>query len=518
MSNSPSRSSPLSIHSLCQSSRRSPERPFVDDQISQYPPANDENDDRVSGLRNLTSRHTMGPSFSERHNGIETLRQTRVATLQRTMDAGKAAEQTQRERTAKVTLPSFRESFAFALRDVDEPGFQYSLRTQCPSRFPSVLPPPYPSHASNPRDDIAESRFASRAQMQPKPRFSPRYDAPSKPTVLGCRYARRSLSFQDVREFDTEFMSSDSSSDYETDYTLPTSSAPSECSYKGAVSPMNGPRRLPANIQELHNTASPLSTVGCFSISSPPPPPPQATRQPVQERFNFLPADRIPVAKKARTMSETAYLHTNAGPPPVAFPPSPTFREPPPAASEPPTTQWPRVSEASPQRGTLRSRRPRPSDAPRLEWEDYAVTLESPRDHYQCLWNEDGLECYYHAKKQAMKRHVELTHLNYRPHQCHLCDKSYGQRTSLKVHLATHTGDKDYVCPEKDCTQEYSDASRLLRHRVRVHGYIVRQTAPKLRYRPRLSTIVPSPKRQNDLIRTAKEQVKRRRHIEVYSA
>ncbi|KAF8075115.1 hypothetical protein FPV67DRAFT_1476057 [Lyophyllum atratum] len=517
-SNSHARSSPLSArHSLRQTSHQSPKRPFMDDQTSQYPTRADKCDDGEFEQRNFAPRHTIGPPNSEHLSTTKTLEPTRVATLRRTMNARKAFDRQQppRDTSVKVTLPSFRESFPFALSGMDdEPSVQSTMGTRYRNSFPPALSHPPAGSLPKPWINATESRFTFRAQLELDTCFKSSYDARSRPLMLDHGHTWNSVHCVTLKELVTDSVSSDSSSGYETDYTLPTSCAASECSYKGIIPPANRSRRLPSNPYGPHS--SPYPVVGQLSVSSTPP---MSPRQIAHERYSLPPVDRVPVAKKARIILNPTHSNINAPSPPATSPLSSAFRRSPPTVPSPPApaTHWPQVSRVSP--GTIsRSRRPPPSDAPRQEWEDYAARLESPRDHYQCLWSEDDLECYYHAKKQAMKRHVELTHLKYRPHKCHLCENSYGQRTSLKVHLATHTGDKDYVCPEEGCPKEYSDASRLLRHRVRTHGYIVRETAPKLRYRPRLNTVLPSSKRRNSLTGRANQPVKKRRHSKVYSA
>ncbi|KAG6815883.1 hypothetical protein H0H87_010455 [Tephrocybe sp. NHM501043] len=130
---------------------------------------------------------------------------------------------------------------------------------------------------------------------------------------------------------------------------------------------------------------------------------------------------------------------------------------------------WPRASPYP--------RRPRTLNHPREEWEDYA--RRTSNGTWRCLWQEGDDLCSYRSKKQATKRHIQLKHMKMRPHQCEFCDRAFGQRTTLDVHTATHTGEKIHVCPEAECPVKFSDASRLLRHRVAAHGYVVRRTAPK---------------------------------------
>lgn len=62
---------------------------------------------------------------------------------------------------------------------------------------------------------------------------------------------------------------------------------------------------------------------------------------------------------------------------------------------------------------------PRPSGNDGLKWLEYAeeVRDENGAAFYQCRWEKGGrlpTACDYRAQKQAMKRHVEATHLKYR--------------------------------------------------------------------------------------------------------
>jgi hypothetical protein len=54
-----------------------------------------------------------------------------------------------------------------------------------------------------------------------------------------------------------------------------------------------------------------------------------------------------------------------------------------------------------------------------LKWLDYAVEVrdENGAAHYECRWEKPGrlpTICDYQAQKQAMKRHVEATHLKFK--------------------------------------------------------------------------------------------------------
>ncbi|KAF9466130.1 hypothetical protein BDZ94DRAFT_1306509 [Collybia nuda] len=118
-----------------------------------------------------------------------------------------------------------------------------------------------------------------------------------------------------------------------------------------------------------------------------------------------------------------------------------------------------------------------------LKWLEYAeeVRDENGAIHYQCRWEKGGrlpTACDYRAQKQAMKRHVEATHLKYRPHKCSFCHNAYSQKTALEVHEATHTGATPHECLFA-CGRAFSDPARRYRHHVDAHGYVPRQTNKK---------------------------------------
>ncbi|RLN90993.1 hypothetical protein BBJ28_00010689 [Nothophytophthora sp. Chile5] len=54
-------------------------------------------------------------------------------------------------------------------------------------------------------------------------------------------------------------------------------------------------------------------------------------------------------------------------------------------------------------------------------------------------------------------------------YQCGECPRKFNRRYALQEHLATHTGEKAYVCPAPGCSKRFSTTSNLARHR-RLHG------------------------------------------------
>ncbi|POM69036.1 Hypothetical protein PHPALM_14723 [Phytophthora palmivora] len=53
--------------------------------------------------------------------------------------------------------------------------------------------------------------------------------------------------------------------------------------------------------------------------------------------------------------------------------------------------------------------------------------------------------------------------------QCGECPRQFTRRYALQEHLATHTGEKAYVCPARGCGKRFTTTSNLARHR-RLHG------------------------------------------------
>ncbi|KAJ6485008.1 hypothetical protein C8R47DRAFT_543191 [Mycena vitilis] len=117
---------------------------------------------------------------------------------------------------------------------------------------------------------------------------------------------------------------------------------------------------------------------------------------------------------------------------------------------------------------------PPPAAAP--EWESHAVQIRNPEGRgvaYQCTWMTSEGPCHYWSKKQLVKRHVETTHLKFKPFVCDICSKAFPQKTSLEIHRHGHTGDTPHQC--NYCSKSFKDPARRHRHHVEVHGYIPKQ-------------------------------------------
>ncbi|KAJ7129691.1 hypothetical protein C8R44DRAFT_777410 [Mycena epipterygia] len=117
---------------------------------------------------------------------------------------------------------------------------------------------------------------------------------------------------------------------------------------------------------------------------------------------------------------------------------------------------------------------------PIQNWETYAIQIRNPEGGiaYQCTWSTPDGPCHYWSKKQLVKRHVETTHLKFKPFVCDICSKAFPQKTSLDIHRHGHTGDTPHQCIYS-CGKSFKDPARRHRHHVEAHGYIPKQGKKK---------------------------------------
>ena len=53
---------------------------------------------------------------------------------------------------------------------------------------------------------------------------------------------------------------------------------------------------------------------------------------------------------------------------------------------------------------------------------------------------------------------------------CQTCNKAFSRPSSLRIHSHSHTGEKPFVCPHKECGKAFSVRSNMKRHERGCHG------------------------------------------------
>ncbi|KAJ3737477.1 hypothetical protein DFJ43DRAFT_1135271 [Lentinula guzmanii] len=69
----------------------------------------------------------------------------------------------------------------------------------------------------------------------------------------------------------------------------------------------------------------------------------------------------------------------------------------------------------------------------------------------------------------GQRPHADESQSKANKYECRYCGKGFLRPSALKIHIISHTGDKDFVCPEENCGRRFGVRSNMLRHIRLVH-------------------------------------------------
>ncbi|KAK3913464.1 Protein bric-a-brac 2 [Frankliniella fusca] len=93
--------------------------------------------------------------------------------------------------------------------------------------------------------------------------------------------------------------------------------------------------------------------------------------------------------------------------------------------------------------------------------------------------------CFMDLKSpELLRAHVQMhTTANPRPHQCDVCQLSFGRSSHLERHRRTHTGERPFQCPIVTCGKRFARQDKVKQHVTRHHDSNIqgpKQRAPRM--------------------------------------